>query len=330
MLVALKLMMGFGKSFRLLFALLGAWPVVGNAAVSITQPFVGITLIARSEAAPRNIRMNVALVDLTEPGISFKLTPPSGTRDTVRQTTLEFLDQEKAQIAINVHFFVPYPSAETEVDIVGLAVSGGKIYSPYEGQPVGPGYVDQSYAIVAHAPALNIDLSNRVSVVHRDPSFPDHRHTLPSVSLWNAFAGSAQIVSNGRRTVPSYTGIAGGLNPSKGYSDTNSWYSMPKARTAVGVTANRRTLVLFTVDQAAGSAGMTVLEVADLLSKDYQVADALNLDGGGSTILAMQDPVTRRGRIVNMSGDNLRGRAVGSSLAVFAYSLPITDKPAQP
>ncbi len=323
-------MIGFGKSFRLLIALLAAWPVIANAAVSVTHPFVGITLIARSETTPRNIRMNVALVDLAAPGISFKLTPPSGTRDTVRQTTLEFLDQEKAQIAVNVHFFVPYPSVETEVDVVGLAVSKGKIYSPFEEQPVGPGYVDQSYAIVAHAPALNIDLSNRVSVVHRDPAFPDNRHTLPSVSLWNAFAGSAQIVGNGRRTVPSYTGIVGGLNPSKGYSDTNSWYSLPKARTAVGVTANRRALVLFTVDQAAGSTGMTVHEVADLLIKDYQVADALNLDGGGSTTLAMQDPVTRRGRIVNVSSDNPGGRAVGSSLAVFANSLPITDKPVQP
>ncbi len=323
-------MIGLRKSFGLLLALLPVWSIVASAAVSVTHPFAGITFIARSESAPRNIRMNVALVDLTEPGISFKLTPPSGTRDTVRQTTLEFLDQEKAQIAINVHFFVPYPSAQTEVDVVGLAVSRGKIYSPFEGQPVGPGYVDQSYAIVGHAPALNIDLSNRISVVHRDPAFPDNRHTRPRARLWNAFAGSAQIVGDGRRTVPGYTGIAGGLNPSKGYSDTNSWYSLPKARTAVGVTADRRTLVLFTVDQAAGSAGMTVGEVADLLIEDYRVADALNLDGGGSTTLAMQDPVTRRGRIVNVSGDNPRGRAVGSSLAVFANSLPIPDKPDQP
>lgn len=323
-------MIDLGTSFRLFLALLAGWAICADAAVSVTRPFVGITVIARSEVAPRSIRMNVALVDLTAPGISFKLTPPSGARDTVRQTTLDFLDGEKAQLAVNVHFFVPYPSIEAEVDVVGLAVSQGRLYSPFEGQPVGPGQVDQSYAIIAHAPALNIDSSNRVGVVRRDPAFPDNRHTLPGVSLWNAFAGSAQIVSNGSKTVPSYSGIAGGLNPSKGFSDTNSWYSVPRARTAVGVTADRRTLVIFTVDQAAGSSGMTVGEVADLLIKDHKVADALNLDGGGSTTLVLQDPVTRRGRIVNASGDNPRGRAVGSSLAVFADSLPATYKSDQP
>lgn len=323
-------MIDFGTAFRLFLALSAGWAICADAAVSVTRPFVGITVIARSEVAPRGIRMNVALVDLTAPGISFKLTPSGGTRDTVRQTTLEFLDQEKAQIAINVHFFVPYPSTETNVDVVGLAVSQGRVYSPFEGQPVSPSYVDQSYAIVAFAPALNIDRSNRVSIVRLDPAFPDGRRTLPDVTLWNAFAGSAQIVSNGIKTVPNYSGTAGGLVSSKTYSETNSWYSLPRARTAIGVTADRRTLALFTVDQTAGSAGMTVGEVAELLIKDHQIADALNLDGGGSTTLAVQDPVTRRSRIVNVSGDNPRGRAVGSSLAVFADPLPITDKPPRP
>lgn len=323
-------MFSLRKSCRLLLAVLVGGAVGADAAVSVTRPFVGITVIARSEVVPRNVLINVALVDLTAPGISFKLTPPGGTRDTVRQTTVEFLDQVKAQIAINVHFFVPYPSPETNVDVVGLAVSQGRVYSPFEGQPVGPSDVDQSYAIVAFAPALNIDPSNRVSIVRRDPAFPDSRHTLPDVTLWNAFAGSAQIVSGRRETVPRYSGVGGSLRPSKGYSDTNSWYSLPKARTAVGVTADRKTLVLFTVDQAAGSGGMTGGEVAELLIRDYQVADALNLDGGGSTTLAMQDPVTRRGRIVNVPGDNPRGRSVGSNLAVFAHPLPPAEKTVRP
>ena len=57
---------------------------------------------------------------------------------------------------------------------------------------------------------------------------------------------------------------------------------------------------------------MSVGEVADVLIRDYGVYQALNLDGGGSSTLAMD------GALVNVSSDNTRGRSVGSSLAIFA------------
>ena len=75
---------------------------------------------------------------------------------------------------------------------------------------------------------------------------------------------------------------------------------------------------MLTVDARGGSAGMTVGEVAAMLIQDYGVWNALNLDGGGSTSMAMENPVTRTGSLVNTSSDNPAGRAVGSSLAVFA------------
>jgi len=65
---------------------------------------------------------------------------------------------------------------------------------------------------------------------------------------------------------------------------------------------------------------LKVGEVADILMRDYGVWDALNLDGGGSTTMAMEDPVTHVQALVNASSDKdpVSGRAVGSSLAVFA------------
>ena len=67
---------------------------------------------------------------------------------------------------------------------------------------------------------------------------------------------------------------------------------------------------------------MTVGEVADLLINDYGVYNALNLDGGGSTTMAMQNPVTGIDSIINVSSDNPGGRAVGSNLVVFAAAVP--------
>ena len=106
------------------------------------------------------------------------------------------------------------------------------------------------------------------------------------------------------------------------YSDTNSWYDALQARTAIGLSRNRKTLYLFTVDRAGGSLGMRVGEVADLLIRDYRVYNALNLDGGGSTSMAMEDPITHQGVMVNRSSDKPGGRAVGSSLAIFARPVP--------
>lgn len=67
---------------------------------------------------------------------------------------------------------------------------------------------------------------------------------------------------------------------------------------------------------------MTVGEIADLLIRDYGVYNALNLDGGGSTTLAMQNPSTGLGSIINVSSDNPNGRSEGSNLAIFATAVP--------
>jgi exopolysaccharide biosynthesis protein len=296
---------------------------LGRAAETVENPFQGITLVARTEAAPRALHMNVVIVDLSAPGLRFKLTAPGGKLETVRQTTLEFLKQEHAQIAINAHYFLPFPSPQPDAMLVGFAASEGVVYSGFETP-------SQSYAIVANAPALNIDHSNRARIVHRDPAFADGEHLLEDVSLWTALAGAAQIVTNGVKTIPQYTDDrhpSGQLTPGGpgGYSNSKSWYDALNARTAIGLTRDGRSLILFTVDARGASAGMAVGEVADLLIKDYGVFNALLLDGGGSTTLAMEDPNTHAGAIRNVSSDNPNGRSVGSNLAIFAT--PILSRP---
>jgi hypothetical protein len=146
------------------------------AADVVEHPFRGITHISRTETAPRNLHIHIVRIDLTTPGIRFKLTPPGGGLETVRQTTLEFLRQEHAQVAINGHFFLPFPSDSPEASLVGFAASEGVVYSAFETP-------SQSYAIVSDAPALNIDASNRARIVHRDPAFDDGKHMAPEYRM---------------------------------------------------------------------------------------------------------------------------------------------------
>jgi exopolysaccharide biosynthesis protein len=286
----------------------------------VTNPFVGVTLITRTETSPRPETMHIAEIDLTAPGIGFELSPPGGTLEAVRQTTAGFLNQSGAQLAINGNFFLPFPSTDLNSMLIGLAASDGNVYSAFEA-PV------QSYAIVTDAPAINIDPSNHASIVHDDTSIADGKHVLENVTLWNTVSGSAQIITNGSASIPTYldaTNPNGLLTPGgpANYSNSNSWYNLTNARTVIGLSQDNKTLFLFTVDNAGGSRGMTLGEVANLLTSDYGVYNALNLDGGGSTSMAMQNPATGIDSLINVSSDNPAGRAVGSNLAVFATPVP--------
>jgi hypothetical protein len=308
---------------RFAFILLAFLACITHAATIVSSPFQGITYISRTETSPRTVNMHIVLVDLEKPGISFKLTSPGGSRDTIRQTTLDFLNQERAQIAINCHFFLPYPSADANSNVVGLAASQGNVYSPFDRQLIVEDFSDQSYAIVPYAPALNIDPNNKACIVHHNAAYSDNKHVSEPVILWNAVSGSAQIITNGKVTIPKYSGTPPLLNAISGYSDNNSWYAAPKPRTVIGLTKENKTLILFTVDGTGRSQGMSVGEVSEFLIHEYEIYNALNLDGGGSTTIAMEDPNTHLGKIMNVPSDNPSGRQVGSNLAVFADDQPL-------
>jgi hypothetical protein len=297
---------------------------------TVAYPFLGVTHITRVGTAPdfpRNVKIHVVKIDLSAEFLSVEFTPHSGTRDTIRQTTLQYLNSLGAQVAINGSFFLPFPSSDFNAALVGFAASNGTVYSPFE-------LPTQNYALVGDSPAINIDPNNNASIVHRDPVFSDGTcyglcqavdglHVLENVIVWNAFSGSAQIVTNGVTTIPCYVDETHpacalvGPGPAN-YSNSHSWYELVNARTAIGLGCDNNSLVLFTVDAIDGSSGMTVSEVADLLIRDYNVCNALNMDGGGSTSLAMVDPATGIGALVNSSSDNPNGRANASGLAVFA------------
>ena len=276
--------------------------------ITTAQPWQGIVLVTRHEVQPRPVRMHVAQIALDTPGLRFIVSAPAGPRETLRQTTLDFLRQQRAQLAINAHFFLPFPSNDREAWVIGPAASNGHLYSSFE-------HPEQRYAILDNAPALNIDRQNRARIVRRDPGDSSGVSAVEPVEWWNTVAGSAQVVTDGNVSIPRY-GVD--LYPGAGYDAARSWYEVPNARTMIGLSRDLRVLTLFTVDRAGGSEGLTVGEAAAVLARDYQVWNALNLDGGGSTSMAWENPATGRTELLNVSSDNPAGRPVATSLAVFA------------
>lgn len=290
--------------------------------VDRTRPFAGVTLIEQVERLPRPLRLHVAQIDLGTRGVRVKVTGPGGSREVVRETTLDALTREGAQLAVNGHFFLPFPSDDAEAWVLGLAASDGRIFSTFETP-------EQSFALLPDAPALVFDRRQHARVAHRRPG-GDGRRIRERDEVWNAVAGSAQIVTGGRVTIPDYrdaTHVRGALLPGpdgRPYDNTRSWYDVATARTAAGLSKDRHTLTLVAADVRGGSEGLGVRELATRLVRDYGVWNAINLDGGGSTTMAWQDPATGRPALLNTPSDGAAGgRRVATTVLVFAPPVPI-------
>jgi exopolysaccharide biosynthesis protein len=305
----------------------------------VTQPYAGITRITDtlSLAAPADqtpgsglgahtANINLVRIDLTAPGIGFKLSPENGAAagETTTQQTLAFLTQENAQLAVNVHFFNFTTNAAVNTTLTGFAASNGTVYSAFEAAPLANALLP--YALTANAPGLNINATNVAQIVNVGAT----QTTLAGgVVPYNTVSGSDQVITNGAKSLPAVVTTVTGAHqivtktvPPFGNPPLGNWYTdQIAARTAMGLSQDNKTLFIFTVDAAGGSNGMTVSEEVDYLL-GYNIYNLLNLDGGGSTTLAMEDPVTRVDRIVNASSGGAGGRFVGSSLAIFANAVP--------
>jgi exopolysaccharide biosynthesis protein len=87
-------------------------------------------------------------------------------------------------------------------------------------------------------------------------------------------------------------------------------------RTLVAAGAGGRRLMLVTVDgrQPGYSVGMTLREAAQL-ARDLGATEAINLDGGGSTAMAVRR-ADGRVEVVNRPSDPQGERPVGNALAL--------------
>ncbi|WP_392667979.1 phosphodiester glycosidase family protein [Streptomyces sp. LN785] len=116
------------------------------------------------------------------------------------------------------------------------------------------------------------------------------------------------LVSRGRISIDAAAeGVVDPQDLSFGYA----WANVRQPRTMAGVDARGR-LILATVDgrQTGGSEGFTLYEAASFM-RSLGAVEALNLDGGGSTAMAVD------GVLVNNPSDATGERAVGGTIQVL-------------
>lgn len=292
-------------TFPALLTLLLLTPAL-QAAERITKPFLGVTVREITFDKPRPLVIRVAEIDLKNPDVSFLVTPGNGdpngeepgdpNNETTRQTTLQFLKDQNAQLAVNASFFA---MGEVDTDNVGLVVSRGEHVSPFS----------------KNWPAINIDKKNRATIVRGEDETFNVTKPKKKVELYNAVAGSDQIVTDGK--------------PIENQPD-REFFTTAHPRTAIGITKDHK-LLLVTVDgrQPGFSEGIPLDELAQLMI-ELGAVQALNLDGGGSTTLAIADPEPR---LLNTPSSKFKDgthgdqRMNGTNLAVFAKPNPDYQRP---
>lgn len=128
----------------------------------------------------------------------------------------------------------------------------------------------------------------------------------PSADIDMGIVGSGQILKDGE-VVQSDDGLSTNTHP----------------RTAVGVSRDGSTVYALVIDgRSAQSRGMTLPEIAQLL-KDMGAANALNLDGGGSSTMAARVAGADGPTVANIPSDG-HERALPNSV-MFYSTAPSTD-----
>jgi len=252
--------------------------------------FNGITYIRDVRQQPRALIIHVVQINLTTPGLGFLVTPsePSGGHEVRAQTVSEFLDRYDLQLAINGDFFWPwwyhtildyYPHDHDPTDVSGFAASRGAIYS--EEQPDDP------------RPTLYLSQDNQADIDQ------------PIGAVYNAISGLPLIVENGH--------ISSQIKP-------DEYYAGLHPRSAAGLDRERQTLLLFVVDgrQPNYSEGVTLPELAQI-AIEYGADAAINLDGGGSSTLVIEDRQGKSQVLNSPIHANVPGmeRPVGNHLGVW-------------
>lgn len=260
---------------------------VKEVSISAYKPVFTGVFHARITVPGKDASVGYVLrVDLEAPGISFISTPHAGNEETISETSKDFAREENLQAAINAGFFSPCCSRKPEGKLIrGLMISAGVVISPVS-------------ADMRYRDALLITKDNHAMIEAVTPKTNLSR-------VYTAVTGSAEIVQDGKNT--------GDVNQLNGAALANP-------RTLVGLSRDRRYLYMVVIDgrKPGYSVGTTNTESATILLA-LHAWTGLNLDGGGSSSMVLEDKSGTEVTVNQPSGGT--ERLVAASLGLHALPL---------
>ena len=241
-------------------------------------------------------RIHVIAIDLANPNVKVRVTRAGEDPDgdgpwtTTLQRPTAIAEREGFEVTVNGDFFA-LPSKKDAEGSEAQKVFRAKLASTVSGPAMTDG---ETWALPKEEdgrPSLVIDAQNRPTIakVHQPPK--DARQVI---------AGSDIIVERGKDVARTGKGFPDGPHP----------------RTAVGIADGGKRLLLVVADgrDKEKAIGMSLTGLAKVML-DLGCDSALNLDGGGSTVMVLRDPKTGEQEILNNPSDG-RERAVANVLGV--------------
>ena len=161
-------------------------------------------------------------------------------------------------------------NAETRRGVNVVGAVNGDFFNMSNGAPTGALIMNSTEIKTGTSPCFWVDSNNQAHISASGTAMKTEAEEL-GVTIREAIGGNAILVQDGQRT------SAGG-----------SYGDAPNPRTVVGIKADG-TVVIYMVNgrQAPYSVGMSYGELADIMLHQGCV-DAMNLDGGGSSVFATQ------------------------------------------
>ncbi|MBI1840602.1 MAG: phosphodiester glycosidase family protein [Verrucomicrobia bacterium] len=235
-------------------------------------------------------------IDLQDPDIRFLSTPRianyvQGSQETASAPVSRYVQDNKVQVAINANFYNP-----GEVDDIGHPMNVLGLHIS-QGQLVGPPDPDR------YRSSVYISTNNHVAF------YPTNWPLANTNGIYTAVTGEYPLIINGVNVANNLTSKVAGRNP----------------RTLIGATKDGRYLFLLVIDgrqDGFWSDGAEDEDSADWLLR-LGAYNAINLDGGGSSTMAMEY-CPGHAVLLNHPSELLargRERYVGSHLGVFAKPL---------
>jgi exopolysaccharide biosynthesis protein len=199
-------------------------------------------------------------------------------------------EREKFDVVINGDFFSHLSGKDAEGAAALKEFQGGT-----PAAVAGPAVTDGKLWARSAKPraAFLIDAKKQPAVAEVQDPPEDARQVI---------AGSNLLVVDGNNVAPA--------------PERSSFSKGPHPRTAVGIADGGKTLVLVVIDgrKPGVAVGMSLRETADVMLKQG-CTQAVNLDGGGSSVLAIRDPQSHQMTILNHPSDG-RERSVANVLGI--------------
>jgi Phosphodiester glycosidase len=246
--------------------LLVSWPSLYRPAqqAQAKKLFQGMTYQQTFRSNPRPMMVHIITLDLKEAGLKPFATPSTPSikpAHTSARLTSTFVQEFGLQLAVNANFFYPfhentpwdyYPHQSDRTSVIGSAISNGRAYAKN----------DNKYPAICFS-------------------------ALPM----------AKIVAEGGCPAGTTQAVAGNEifltqnKPDHHASERSRNTDEPYPRTAIGIDGSGKKVWLIVIDgkQPLYSEGATMKDLTEI-ADNLGIETALNLDGGGSTTLAIATP----------------------------------------